>query len=352
MTGWELPSNLGASDLLAASRIVVGSCVVSESNDDGATTALLDAVALGARLVVLDLRHWSWLSLVDFTIRPGYSRHACSPTARPGRTYCPAFPSSSSRAGMDCRHGRRRVRVQSSTDLEPVMRGIMRRSGAGANSAWSGGDHCRSAPPRRPASSRLGVVRPVAEWLLITCSAVTTLKTVEQLSASGRVDSSYGVGIDAANLHRRARPQHADDLLLCLSALERAAPSTPISWSSTMRPLTTRLPRRRPRDPRSSSIPERGPRRRPQRRRPGRGRRYRPLRRCGRGRGPRRDRSRPGAFTADPELAAVFGSYDARPRHPGVISRIGTCSIILSISTATRTLPRSGPVAARSPDGV
>ena len=27
------------------------------------------------------------------------------------------------------------------------------------------------------------------------------------------------------------------------------------------------------------------------------------------------------AFTADPELAAVFGSYDARPRHPGVISR-------------------------------
>ena len=27
------------------------------------------------------------------------------------------------------------------------------------------------------------------------------------------------------------------------------------------------------------------------------------------------------AFAADPELAAVFGSYDARPRHPGVISR-------------------------------
>jgi GT2 family glycosyltransferase len=27
------------------------------------------------------------------------------------------------------------------------------------------------------------------------------------------------------------------------------------------------------------------------------------------------------AFAADPELAAVFGSYDAQPRHPGVISR-------------------------------
>jgi GT2 family glycosyltransferase len=27
------------------------------------------------------------------------------------------------------------------------------------------------------------------------------------------------------------------------------------------------------------------------------------------------------AFAADPELAAVFGSYDASPRHPGVISR-------------------------------
>ncbi len=72
MTGWE--SHVGtwvSPTLLAASRIVVGSRVVSESNDDGATKALLDAVARGARLVVLDPRHWSWPSLVDFTIRPG-----------------------------------------------------------------------------------------------------------------------------------------------------------------------------------------------------------------------------------------------------------------------------------------
>src|SRR5262249_49258787 len=30
------------------------------------------------------------------------------------------------------------------------------------------------------------------------------------------------------------------------------------------------------------------------------------------------------AFAADAELAALFGSYDARPRDPGVISRYGT----------------------------
>jgi hypothetical protein len=61
----------GVSDLVAASRIVVGGRVVSASGDDGVTQALLDAVARGARLVILDPRHWSWPRLVDFSIRPG-----------------------------------------------------------------------------------------------------------------------------------------------------------------------------------------------------------------------------------------------------------------------------------------
>jgi hypothetical protein len=61
----------GVSDQIAASRIVVGGRVGEESSDDGATPALLEAVARGARLVVLDPRRWSWPRLVDFTIGPG-----------------------------------------------------------------------------------------------------------------------------------------------------------------------------------------------------------------------------------------------------------------------------------------
>jgi hypothetical protein len=61
----------GVVDRRAASLIVVGGRLVPESSDDGATQELLDAVAGGARLVVLDPRRWSWPRLVDFTIASG-----------------------------------------------------------------------------------------------------------------------------------------------------------------------------------------------------------------------------------------------------------------------------------------
>jgi hypothetical protein len=61
----------GVSAEFAASRIVVGGRLVPESTDDGATQGLLDAVARGARLVILDPRQWSWPRLVDFTIGGG-----------------------------------------------------------------------------------------------------------------------------------------------------------------------------------------------------------------------------------------------------------------------------------------
>jgi Glycosyl hydrolases family 2, TIM barrel domain/Glycosyl hydrolases family 2 len=62
---------LGGSDQRPASRIVVGGRLVAESSDDGVTQGLLDAVAGGARLLVLDPRRWSWPRLADFTIGPG-----------------------------------------------------------------------------------------------------------------------------------------------------------------------------------------------------------------------------------------------------------------------------------------
>lgn len=118
-------------------------------------------------------------------------------------------------------------------------------------------------------------------------------------------------------------PAHnnADDLLLCLSALERAAPDAEIlvvddaSTDDTASRATARGIRVlcRPRNGGPAAARNDGAR-------------------AARGdivffvdadvavAPDAVDRVR-AAFAADPELAAVFGSYDARPRHPGAISR-------------------------------
>jgi glycosyltransferase involved in cell wall biosynthesis len=119
-------------------------------------------------------------------------------------------------------------------------------------------------------------------------------------------------------------PAHnnADDLLLCLAALERAAPADAemlvVDDAST--------------DDTASQAAARGIRvlRRSQNGGPGAARNDGALAAAGDivffvdadvvVASDAVDRVR-AAFTADPELAAVFGSYDARPRHPGMISR-------------------------------